>query len=416
MSGFDIVASGSTELVLDFDALKSVVQAGKSGKWLLKPTIKVIESVTYSVEGTMDEGVDAPLEGAGISAQIYDPGATDPKDEVTGVASALSDIDGNYFMYLPIIQDSFNIVATMGGYLPECQVLDSTGIKAYEMDFTLTQASDIGYFQGSLTGLVESAESADFSIRQELGPCGWIEVGFASIAKTVAPDSAEYFLPITLPVGTYQVVVSGFGEVTQVWEIQVVADETTVLDVYFPTPSVYGIVYDETDPLEGATISAQEYDDSAAVAELEVTEIDDTSSDSNGAYYMYLPTERPLNIVATMAGLEPQCEVITELTSYFIDFTLIAPAGGTGTFTGTVEVDGLTTSDSALFSIRQRHTSCGMIEVESIGVPEGATSSEITLPVGPYVVVVSAEGEVTLEQSINVEAATNTEVVFPAHN
>jgi hypothetical protein len=434
VQGFDIEVAGSTELILDFNADKSVVQANGKKGWHLKPTVKVLETVTYSVSGVVEDEAAVPVNGASLTAQIYDSEAGDPKDEIVVVSGTETDsvdvegdgtiVDGYYFMYLPITQDSFNIVATEEGFLPECQVFnaeinpDGTKVvKAYkDFDFTLTPADATGTFAGSLTGLVESANSAHFSIRQAHTACGMIEVASASIAKTedlpVYPD--DYFLPITLPVGTYQVVVSGDGEVTQVWEIQVVADETTVLDVYFPTPSVYGIVYDETDPLEGATISAQEYDDSAAVAELEVTEIDDTSSDSNGAYYMYLPTERPLNIVTTMAGLEPQCEVITELTSYFIDFTLITPVGGTGTFTGTVEVDGLTTSDSALFSIRQIHTSCGMIEVESISVPEGATSSEITLPVGPYVVVVSAEGEVTLEQSINVEAATNTDVVFPA--
>jgi hypothetical protein len=327
-------------------------------------------------------------------------------------------------MYLPITQDSFNIVATEEGFLPECQVFnaetnpDGTKIvKAYEdFDFALTPAAATGTFIGSMTGLVDSADSADFSIRQELGPCGWVEVGFASIAKTEAlpvyPD--DYFLPITLPVGTYQVVVSGLDEVTQVWEIKVDAGETTVLDVNFPTPSVYGIVYDGADvPLPGATISAQEYDDSAAVAELEVTEIDNTSSDSNGAYNMYLPTDRPLNIVATMTGLEPQCQVITELTNYFIDFTLNTPAL-TGTVTGTVEVDGLTTDPSALFSIRQELSPCGWIEVVSFSVDEGTTSTPFTLPVGDYVVVVTAADDATLEQSIVVEDGLNTDVVFPA--
>ncbi|MBN2059598.1 MAG: DUF4382 domain-containing protein [Deltaproteobacteria bacterium] len=40
--GFDVQSGVTTELLLDFDALKSVVKAGGSGKLLLKPTIKVI--------------------------------------------------------------------------------------------------------------------------------------------------------------------------------------------------------------------------------------------------------------------------------------------------------------------------------------------------------------------------------------
>jgi hypothetical protein len=104
---------------------------------------------------------------------------------------------------------------------------------------------------------------------------------------------------------------------------------------------------------------SQVYDVGAAVAEEEIIGIIEASSDSYGVYFMYLPTDRPLNIVATMAGLEPQCDVITELTSNFIDFTLTIPTGGTGTLIGSVT--GLTTADSALFNIRQSHTSCGMI-------------------------------------------------------
>ena len=428
VQGFTIEASGSTELILDFDADKSVVQANGKKGWHLKPTIRVLETVTYSVSGVVVKVVDdtaVPLNGASVSAQIYnDSEGVDLKDKITVVGGTESNsvdveedgviVDGFYKMYLPITQASFNIVATMDDYLPECQVLDSTGITGYTRNFTLTQVGDIGYFQGSLTGLVESAESADFSIRQEVGSCGMVEVASASIAKTEAlpvyPD--DYFLPITLPVGTYQVVVSGFGEVTQVWEIQVVAGETTVLDVQFPTPSVYGIVYDGADvPLPGATISAQDA----------VVEVDETSSDINGSYFMDLPTDRPLNIVATMAGLEPQCEVITELTSYFIDFTLTAPADGTGTLIGSVT--GLVIADSAVFSIRQDNIGdCGMVEVATVSVGNTVAPlplvyfDAITLPDGTYEVVVSAEGDGTQVLSgvvVNGGAETQLDVVFP---
>ncbi|MDM8516697.1 DUF4382 domain-containing protein [Desulfobacterales bacterium HSG16] len=42
--GFSIEPGMTTELVLDFNALKSVVKAGKSGQWMLKPTIKVVNT------------------------------------------------------------------------------------------------------------------------------------------------------------------------------------------------------------------------------------------------------------------------------------------------------------------------------------------------------------------------------------
>ena len=39
---FTITEGDITELILDFDAAKSIVKAGNSGKYILKPTIKVI--------------------------------------------------------------------------------------------------------------------------------------------------------------------------------------------------------------------------------------------------------------------------------------------------------------------------------------------------------------------------------------
>ena len=424
-SGFDIASSESTDLILDFDVNKSIHAhpAGQTGTWRLRPTIRVVE-INNSVEGTVEAGEDDS--GALVSAQLHDPSAEDTWDEVVIVAGSFSEDDGTYFMNLPInISDTpYNIVATKEGFDPECTTLASAGSAEYTENFTLTPAVATGTLIGSMTGLVDSAELALFSIRQAHASCNMdmIEVASSSIAKTVAPDPIVYFDPITLPVGTYQVVVSGFREVTevwevtQVWEIQVDAGETTVLDVNFPTPSVYGIVYDGAGvPLPGATISAQEYDDSAAVAELEVTEIDDTSSDSNGVYNLYLLDDRPLNIVATMTDLEPQCGVVTELTSN-INFTLNTPAV-IGTVTGSVSVDGLTTDPSALFSIRQT-VDCGLgdtaIEVLSFDVDEGTTSAFFTLPVGDYEVVVSAADDATLVLSIVVADGLNTDVVFPA--
>ena len=47
--GFTISLNQTTEIILDFDASRSVIRAGKSGKWLLKPTIKVLNTEGYSI-------------------------------------------------------------------------------------------------------------------------------------------------------------------------------------------------------------------------------------------------------------------------------------------------------------------------------------------------------------------------------
>jgi hypothetical protein len=72
--GFDIIDGVTTDLILDFDATKSVVKAGSSGQWLLKPTIKVLDGDDYgTVIGSVTlDGQE--VEGLYVNAQTPDTG------------------------------------------------------------------------------------------------------------------------------------------------------------------------------------------------------------------------------------------------------------------------------------------------------------------------------------------------------
>jgi hypothetical protein len=206
VQGFTIEVGGSTELILDFDAKKSIVQAGKSGKWLLKPTIKVLETLTYSVNGEVDtivEEASVPINGVTVSAQINDPLTGDPNEERATETSIINDIEGSYFMYLPISNKQYNIVAIEDGYGIQCKVIDFTQ-PIEPINFTLT-AEDSGTITASVTGVA----TADFLIRQEID-CGleivMIEVASVSVADGGISDA------ISLPLGTYEVVISPAGE------------------------------------------------------------------------------------------------------------------------------------------------------------------------------------------------------------
>jgi len=219
VQGFTIVANGATEIILDFDACKSVVQAGDSGQWLLKPTIKVLETLTNSVSGVVTDNTDVPLEGALVSAQIYTP---------LFERGTLSNVSGDYILYLP--PNTYSIVATMDGYTPQCQVVAATGYQEYtDINFTLTSLTAAN--SGTITGSVGGVESAEFSIRQMVD-CGsgnvLIEVASVSVADGATSD------PITLPPGMYEVVISPAGLETYVIEsgIEVVAGDT--LDIVYP--------------------------------------------------------------------------------------------------------------------------------------------------------------------------------------
>ncbi|MFO8113221.1 MAG: DUF4382 domain-containing protein, partial [Desulfosalsimonadaceae bacterium] len=115
VSGFEIVAGASTELVLDFDASRSVVKAGRSGKYLLKPTIKVVDYISRAdVNGIVNDPDGEGLPGAIVSAQIYNPGdeeaSIDPTVEI--FTSTQTDEAGNYRLFLP--PGNYNIVAYKG--------------------------------------------------------------------------------------------------------------------------------------------------------------------------------------------------------------------------------------------------------------------------------------------------------------
>lgn len=214
VDGFDITAAGATELVLDFDVSKSIVQAGNSGQYLLKPTIKVVDTVTNSVSGVVDGliGDDLPSD-VKVSAQKYagDGILENEADRVTIAASTQPDGQGDYFMYLPLLdpqEDPYNIVATLSGYVPECLKLQAgenannmTG--AQEANFTLEPiAGDAVTFSATVTGLAADT-SITVSIRQQDSDCGLIEAASSVLTNT---EDTEL---VTLPAGDYQVVLIG---------------------------------------------------------------------------------------------------------------------------------------------------------------------------------------------------------------
>ena len=219
VQGFTIEVSGYTELILDFDAKKSIVQAGKSGRWLLKPTIKVLETQTYSVNGVVDtfvEETSVPLNGVTVSAQINDSLTGDPIEVRATETSTIEDIEGSYFMYLPISNDQYNIVAIEDGYEIQCKVIDFTQL-VQPIDFTLKAKNS-----GTITAFVTGVTKADFSIRQEIN-CGLVEYVMIEVAFTSVADGGTS-QAISLPIGTYEVVISPEGESPFVKEVIIYTD------------------------------------------------------------------------------------------------------------------------------------------------------------------------------------------------
>ncbi|MES2582164.1 MAG: DUF4382 domain-containing protein [Pseudomonadota bacterium] len=80
--GIDIASNQMADFVLDFDACKSVVTAGNSGQYLLKPVVTVIPRYVSGVAGFMDAAAAASsnasvsLQQAGVVIKTTAPDAT----------------------------------------------------------------------------------------------------------------------------------------------------------------------------------------------------------------------------------------------------------------------------------------------------------------------------------------------------
>ena len=228
--GFTIKQDQTKELILDFDAAKSVVKAGASGRWLLKPTIKVVDTDDLAIisgtvyekvyEGEDDvDGVLASVAGVLVSAQTNDTEATDRKDQVVTWTSTVTDANGQYKLFLE--PGSYNIVVYGTDYYPnvECSVAVVSGQVAEGNDFVLTLAPT-----GTVSGdvIITGDQYATISFRQFWDCDGTIiEIEVKSINTNA--DFTE-----TLSEGIYDVVASSYDKTTLDFENVVVPENDDV--------------------------------------------------------------------------------------------------------------------------------------------------------------------------------------------
>jgi len=227
--GFDINEDQTTELILDFDASRSIVRAGKSGQWLLKPTIKVLDTAEYAIISGTVTAIDA--EGVLVSAQVYDSGAEDTKDEVVVEASTITDEGGSYKIFLH--PGTYNLVAYREGYNPECVKIVAASNTSYTENFALSAAS---------TGTVSSEEDVlitdggseqhvTLSFRQTSQCGGSSEAEQIEVKSLNIANGGDY--SVSLPEGTYSAVASTYGKETNKYDIEITADTDTTLDITF---------------------------------------------------------------------------------------------------------------------------------------------------------------------------------------
>ena len=221
---FEVEEGSFVELVLDFEACKSVAETG-SGKYILKPTIKVIETANkYDVYGKVTEdNTDPaiPITGALVSAQISDGlSASVVRSTLT---SDVADEVGQYRLLLSPDQ-TYNIVVysdkkvddsgTQKLYSPACAEITVPLDEDLEQNFTLVK-SDFGTIFGDVyvSGVIDPDDPPivyiSFYTTLECGDNDYIEV----TSLSVSPDTVYgiYTYTVDLPVGEYDVVASSEG-------------------------------------------------------------------------------------------------------------------------------------------------------------------------------------------------------------
>jgi hypothetical protein len=135
----EIVPGLMNDVVLDFDAARSIVKPGNSGKSLLKPVIKVIDTAeNATVNGEIAGQASGSLSGVHVSAQIYNPSAATEAGKVTISASTITDEGGGYQMYLE--PGTYLIVAAAEGYSTAYAQLVVNYKMSYTQDLTLSES------------------------------------------------------------------------------------------------------------------------------------------------------------------------------------------------------------------------------------------------------------------------------------
>jgi len=178
--GFDVADGEEVDLVLDFDACKSIVKAGNSGKFNLKPVVSVIPILVGSIEGAA-VAPDAARAGAYASLQRFDP----TTNAVTVVRATTVRADGTWTLSpVPVSPSSgpgYNLVIGSLGYanVVFTNVPVQTGVTTPVPGVTLTASAARG-----ISGTIAPAGNNSAQARQQVQADVVIEADFANADAT----------------------------------------------------------------------------------------------------------------------------------------------------------------------------------------------------------------------------------------
>jgi uncharacterized protein DUF4382 len=214
VQGYEIKKDLTKALILDFDASKSIVSAGNSGKLKLKPTIKIVdEDEIATLSGIVSEG-GVGVGGVYVSVQTYDPDAESELEQVVVQSGTVTEDDGSYFLRLE--SGTYYVVAYKDGYEPVCAMIVSELGNTYEQNFEIVAASTTITISGSVSVTGGGNDAfVTLSFRQS-ADCGDTDTTPIEVKSVNVGDGGDY--EETLPEETYTIVASTEDDDVQVEE------------------------------------------------------------------------------------------------------------------------------------------------------------------------------------------------------
>jgi hypothetical protein len=186
-TNIEVAANQMADFVIDFDACKSVVSAGNSGKYLLKPVLKVTPRYVSGVSGV----VDASLANGGATLSLQQSGVA--------VQTTVTDAAGR-FLLQPVAPGSYNLVLTAAGRT----TLVVTGVPVTADTVSTISLSTAGLnppvaATGTLAGTVTMAGTVDATVRATQMLVGGLTIEVAARPVDSATGAYSYRLPVTAP-------------------------------------------------------------------------------------------------------------------------------------------------------------------------------------------------------------------------
>lgn len=210
---FDVAAGTTKDVWIDFDAAHSiqVVQAGASGQYLLRPTIRAFDRLaTGSIHGTFTDAATAqPLAGARVYAEGFDGAGA-----AFIARSTVTDAMGAYTLDLLPVGATYHVVSqpVVGTVTPVAYAAKasdgftlSATLPVFTFNAAFTAAAAVGGVGGNLTPMATASQSDQVHLRQTLTTSAGDRVFIVQSTMATVGAAAETYAFSTVPVGTYTV-------------------------------------------------------------------------------------------------------------------------------------------------------------------------------------------------------------------